>query len=319
MEIKQLKRFLAVVEHGSLAAAAPGLGLTQQALGASIAGLERELGVVVLDRRAGGQTAITEYGKMLVRHARAIIASEQRAVDDIEGFRSARGGEVTIGIGETFAPEAIAEAVRHFHERRPNVRISLFEDYSEALLERLIDGKLDIIAGSDVASADQGVIRFPLYATRDIVIARAEHPLAGRAKLTLADLQPYTWMAPYSRPADAEVVRNAFLSAGLEAPSRFIWTDARTVGSHLLLLDDYLFMTSPTMTTGLLTGPRAMVRLNISEPSVERRAGLLYTALTHLNPAAMQLMDEIRETVHRHVSDMSYALPLNEGRRLVVA
>lgn len=316
MEIKQLKRFLAVVEHGSLAAAAPGLGVTQQALGASITSLERELGMVLLERRPGGQTALTTYGDLLVRHARAILALEGRALEELHAFRDARGGSVMIGIGETFAPEVVAEAVQVFHERRPNVTITLIEDYSEVLVERLLDGKLDFVAGADIGGADQGLVRFPVYAAKDIVIARAQHPLAGRQGLTLADLQPYTWMAPYSRPADAEVIRDAFLRAGLEPPARFIWTDAPSVGTYLLLMDDYLFMTSPALVTGpLMDRFKALVRLDVGEPTVERRASLIYTQ-SHPNPPAMQLMEEIRETSHRHIAEMSYAVALNAGLRL---
>lgn len=316
MEIKQLKRFLAVVEHGSLTAAAPGLEVTQQALGASIAGLERELGMVLLERRPGGQTALTPYGAMLVRHARAILASESRAVEELQAFKDARGGGVVVGIGETFAPEVVAEAVQIFHERRPNVTINLIEGYSEVLLERLLDGKLDFIAGADIGVADQRLVRFPVYAAKDIVIARAQHPLAARKGLTLADLQPYTWMAPYSRPADAEVIRETFLRTGLEPPARFIWTDAPTVGTYLLLLDDYLFMTSPALVTGpLMDRFKALVRLDVKEPTVERRASLIYNQ-NQLNPPAMQLMEEIRGTSHRHIAEMSYAVALNAGHRL---
>ena len=104
MEIKQLRRFLAVVETGSLTAAAPTVGLTQQALGASISNLEKELGVMLLDRGPGGVTTPTAYGMMLVAHAKSILSSENRAREELHAFRDARGGSVRIGIGEAFAP-----------------------------------------------------------------------------------------------------------------------------------------------------------------------------------------------------------------------
>jgi LysR family transcriptional regulator of abg operon len=312
VEIKQLRRFLAVIDYGSFAAAAPKVGLTQQALGASISNLEKELGVLLLDRGPGGLTSPTAYGSLLVAHAKAILASSSRAREELHAFRDARGGSVRLGIGETFAPEIIAEAVRDFHRERPDVTITLVEDYTEALLPRLEQGDLDFVAGSDVGGPDTGLLKFPIYACQDIFIARAAHPLAGLKNLTLKHLQSFSWMAPRSRPADAALINEAFARAGLSGPSRFVWTDAPTVGTHLLMMDDFIFMTSPAMVMGrLIDRDNAIVVLDIKEPRVERRATLIYPATTRLNPSAMLLMEAIRTLAHRQVDKLGYATPLN--------
>ncbi len=310
MEIRQLKRLLAVVEWGSLAAAAPTLGLTQQALGCSIANLEKELGVTLFDRGPGGVTTPTAYGSMLAQHAKSILASAARAAEELTAFRDARGGSVKLGVGESFAPDVVARAVQALHASRPDVKITLFEDYSEILLERLAAGEIDFIAGSDDGSLDQQLLRKPLYTSRDVIIARATHPLAGRTNLSLTDLQPFTWMVPYSRPSDAQVIAQAFDRAGLAAPSRFIWTDAPMVGTQLLLLEDFIIMTSPAMVPEALGDHQgSIVKLDIDEPSVERRAGLTYRAASKLNPSAMLLMEMICESAKAYVGDKSSVGP----------
>ncbi len=314
MEIKQLTRLLAVIERGSLAAAAPQLGLTQQALGSSIANLEKELGVALFDRGPGGVTTPTAYGAMLARHARAILASATRAEEELTAFREARGGSVRLGVGESFAPDVIARAVRELHVSRPDVRITLFEDYSELLLERLAEGQIDFIAGSDDGSLNSQFLRTPLYTCRDVIVVRAEHPLAGRKGLTLADLQPFTWMAPHSRPSDAKVIAQAFERANLAPPNHFIWTDAPIVGAQLLLLDDFILMTSPAMVSEALGLNQATtVKLDIDDISVERRAGLTYQAATRLNPSAMLLMDMIKASAADYVRDRPYAAQIETG------
>ncbi len=311
MEIKQLKRLLAVIERGSLAAAAPHLGLTQQALGSSIANLEKELGVALFDRGPGGVTTPTAYGAMLAQHARAILASATRAEEELAAFRDARGGSVRLGVGESVAPDVIARAVRELHVSRPDVRITLFEDYSEILLDRLAQGQIDFIAGSDDGTLDGELLRTPLYTCRDVIVVRSRHPLTGRKGLTLADLQPFTWMAPYSRPSDAKVIAQAFERANLPPPSRFIWTDAPIVGAQLLLMDDFIFMTSPAMVSDAIgLGRDAIVKLDIASPSVERRAGLTYQAVTKLNPSAMLLMDMIKTSAAQYVREARYAVEL---------
>jgi DNA-binding transcriptional LysR family regulator len=311
VEIKQLKRLLTVIERGSLAAAAPHLGLTQQALGSSIANLEKELGVALFDRGPGGVTTPTAYGAMLAQHARAILASATRAEEELAAFRDARGGSVRLGVGESVAPDVIARAVRELHVSRPDVRITLFEDYSEILLERLAEGQIDFIAGSDDGTLDGELLRTPLYTCRDVIVVRSRHPLAGRKGLTLADLQPFTWMAPYSRPSDAKVIAQAFERANLPPPGHFIWTDAPIVGAQLLLMDDFIFMTSPAMVSDAIgLGQDAIVKLDIASPSVERRAGLTYQTVTKLNPSAMLLMDMIKTSAAQYVREARYAVEL---------
>ncbi len=316
MEIKQLRRLLAVIERGSLAAAAPHLGLTQQALGSSIANLEKDLGVALFDRGPGGVTTPTAYGALLAQHARAILASATRAEEELAAFRDARGGSVRLGVGESFAPDVIARAVRELHVSRPDVKITLFEDYSEILLERLAEGQIDFIAGSDDGSLNNQLLRTPLYTCRDVIVVRAQHPLAGRQGLTLADLQPFTWMAPHSRPSDAKVIAQAFERANLVPPSHFIWTDAPIVGARLLMLDDFILMTSPAMVSdGLGLNRGATVKLAIDDIPVERRAGLTYQAATMLNPSAMLLMDMITASAAQYVRDMHYAAAIETADR----
>ena len=106
MEHRQLERFLAVIEHGSLAAAAREVHLTQQALSASLANLEQDLGVRLFDRSPGGITKPTRHGKALIRHARAQLAGAERARQELLNLSDGRTGTVTLGLGESFAGDS---------------------------------------------------------------------------------------------------------------------------------------------------------------------------------------------------------------------
>ena len=183
---------------------------------------------------------------------------------------------------------------------------------NEAIEVTIEDCDLDFIAGSDVGGPQNGLLKFPIYSCHDVFIARAQHPLAQKQGLRLKDLQKFTWMAPKSRPADAALINDAFARAGLAGPSRFIWTDAPMVGTHLLMMDDIVFMTSPAMVIGrLMSRDNAIVMLDIQEPRVERRAALIYPDRTRLNPSAMLLMDAVRTAAHHQIGELSYATPLN--------
>jgi len=297
MEIRQLKRFLAVIEQGSLSAAARQLGLTQQAVSTSISKLENEIGLRLFDRAPGGNTRPTPYGRALVRHARSQIAAIDRAEQELHAIRDATRGTITVGIGESFASEIIASAVTRLHSMRPEIRINLIEGYSELLLERLREGEFDFVAGgSGGLRPPDDVIQENFYFSNDVVAARPGHPLAGRANLKLKDLQDYTWLVPYSRASDLKVIIDAFVSERLEPPRRIIGTDAYMVGIHLMLTNDFLIMTPAGLIGGLFGGSTGMLDvLDIDKPTVRRNAHLIYSADRPMSPSAAILLQEVRD------------------------
>jgi DNA-binding transcriptional LysR family regulator len=299
MELRQLARFLAVIEHGSLAAAARKLGLTQQALSASLATLEESLGVRLFDRTPGGVTRPTACGAALVRHARSQLAGAERARDELRSLAAGRAGTVTIGIGESFAGDVIAGAVTAFRTERPEIRVNLIEGYSEALRHRLYDGEFDFIAaGVSAYELMNGFQREMIYSADDVVVVRPEHPLARRRRLKLADLQGYPWLVPYSRATDLNVIVEAFVAEDLEPPRAIVGSDAYRIGMHLLLASDLLVMVSPALIgPELRRSPPTLRTLPIDRPTVRRNASLVYPSERPMSMPARLLLDAIRARV----------------------
>ncbi|MBW7929850.1 MAG: LysR family transcriptional regulator [Gammaproteobacteria bacterium] len=296
MELKQLERFLAVLEHGSLAAAAKHLGLTQQALSASLANLETDLGARLFDRSPGGVTRPTLFGKALVPHARAQLAGAVRAREELRCLAAGRSGTVTVGIGESFPGEIISRAVARLHVELPDVRINLVEGYSEQLCQRLYDGEFDFIAaGVSTYGLDPDFTREPIYAADDIIVARAGHPLAGRSRLQLAELEGYPWLVPYSRASDLEAITACFVAGNLRPPRQVVGSDARHIGLRLLAASDMLLMVSPVLIARDLAGSHPqLVRLDIDRPTVRRNASLIYPRSRPVGAAAIRLLDLVR-------------------------
>jgi len=296
LELRQLERFLAVVDHGTLAAGARELGLTQQALSASLSGLERELDVRLFDRGPGGITKLTPYGEALVTHARSQIAADRRARQALRSLAEAETGTVTVGIGETFAGDILAPAVSRLHAARPKLRINLIEGYSEQILERLYDGEFDFVAvGVGDFALGEGFRAEVLYSADDVVACRPGHPLAGKPRISLADLADYTWLVPYSRPSDVDVITETFVAAGMQPPTRFIGSDAYRIGMKLLAANDFLLMTSPALVTSRLAKETWGVHtLPIDRPTVRRNASLVTPTGRPMTPAAAALLGEVR-------------------------
>lgn len=294
MDLKQLARFLEVVEQGSFSAAARHLKLTQQALSSSITALESELDLRLFDRSRGGNTKPTAYGKALVKHARSQFAAIDRAKNELRAIHDASSGTITIGVGEV-ASNVVAMAVSRLHSLRPEIRINIIEDYSEQLLERLREGEFDfIVAGAGGMVLAEGLSQVLLYSSNDVLLVRAQHPLAQKDNLILEDLQEFTWMVPYSRNSDLESIVEAFVEVDLDPPRCVIGTDSYTVGSQLILNNDFIFMTAPALISEEFQGEdQRFAILAIDKPTVRRHALLVCSSDHHLSQAAAVLYREI--------------------------
>ncbi|MDJ0926695.1 MAG: LysR family transcriptional regulator [Gammaproteobacteria bacterium] len=300
MELRQLKRFLAVYDHGSLADAARHLGLTQQALSASLANLEEEIGLRLFDRSPGGVTRATEFGHSLVPHARSQLAADQRAVEELRSLGEGKSGTVTVGVGEAFAGDVIVTAVLALQDRRPSVRINLIEGYSEQLRHRLYDGEFDFIAaGVSAFELERDYEREQIYSSDDVLVCRSDHPLANKRQLKLADLEGYPWLVPYSRPSDLNTIVDSFVAENLEPPSRIIGSDAYRIGMRLLRSSDLVMMVAPALVAPELEmQPAPLARLRIDLPTIRRQASLIYPRHRPLTPPARLLLDEVRKHAH---------------------
>jgi DNA-binding transcriptional LysR family regulator len=139
----ELRHFLLILEHGTFTEAARHAHLSQPALTASIHRLEDELGARLLHRGPGGVRP-TAAGDALLPRARAALAAVEearRAIEEVEGLRA---GEVRLGGGATVCTYLLPPVVAEFRRRHPGIRFRLREAATDAVLDALDAGELDL-------------------------------------------------------------------------------------------------------------------------------------------------------------------------------
>lgn len=143
MDIRQLRYFAAVVEEGTISAAARKLNISQPPLSMQIRQLEKELGVVLFERGARKIT-LTEAGSILYKYALEILEMESIAEDEIANYRLGRKGSIRIGmISSSFSQEVFA-LLREFHRQYPQVRFKVQEGNTFQLLEMLEQARIEL-------------------------------------------------------------------------------------------------------------------------------------------------------------------------------
>lgn len=189
MELRQLDHFIAVAEELSFTRAAQRVHVVQSALSASVAKLERELGVDLFDRTRQ-RIVLTPAGERFRTHAYDVLNAARTATESVGGFRGRLSGTVHFGSLISFGPMDVARALGDFHRDHPFVRLRLRLSQSGAssYLAALIDGSLDLA----LVSMPE---RFPpqlhiqlLFEEPMVFVCRDGHPLALRPRVDIADL-----------------------------------------------------------------------------------------------------------------------------------
>lgn len=190
MELRVLRYFLAVAREESITGAANYLHLTQPTLSRQIRDLEEELGQKLIIR-GSHRTSLTAEGMLLRKRAEEIVAMADKTEEEFRAMRGQLSGDVYIGSGETVAMDLIAEVCREIQEAYPGVRWHLYSGNAEDVTERLDKGLLDfgvLIQPTDITRYNY--LHVPAK-DRWGVLVRKDHPLAGKASVTAADLVPH--------------------------------------------------------------------------------------------------------------------------------
>ncbi|MBB4063429.1 LysR family transcriptional regulator [Gellertiella hungarica] len=134
-----LRTFLAVMEHGSLSAAARALGITQPTAGRHVALLEESTGQALFLRSSGGLLP-TEQAEALLPHARSMAFAASAAARTLSGLAGKVEGTVRISASEVVGVEILPSIIAGLQEEHPGLEIELSaSDAVEDLLQREAD------------------------------------------------------------------------------------------------------------------------------------------------------------------------------------
>ena len=173
MNIKQLEVFVAIVETGSFSKGAERACLTQSTASQHVAALEGACDVRLLDRTGRGAVP-TEAGKVLLEHARRVLAALQRTEQAVQQFR--RAEKVTLVLGASTIPGTylVPAAVAQLRQKHPTVSVTVATGDSAAVQEMLATGLVEAaVLGSP--ATDRRVEGEPIGHDRIILVAPAVH------------------------------------------------------------------------------------------------------------------------------------------------
>lgn len=143
MDLRQLRYFTAVVEEGTISAAARKLNISQPPLSLQIRMLEDEYGLKLFERGAR-QITLTDAGRMFYRYATGILELEHAADTDMHNLRAGKRGSVRIGLVSSFYSGKMYAALKTYHRKYPQVQFQVSEGNTYQLIDHLHNGRIEM-------------------------------------------------------------------------------------------------------------------------------------------------------------------------------
>ncbi|WP_192496975.1 LysR family transcriptional regulator [Gulosibacter chungangensis] len=218
LTLRQLEYIISVAELGSVTAASKQLHVAQSAISASIADLERTIGIQIFIRHARGLSPTREGHEILDESRKILLGAEgleQYAADRSEVL----SGSLIVGCYTTLASPILPPSLAAFATKHPQVHVDFTVGHSDQIIEQVQHGECDLAILYDFlregSFTELNLQSTPLTRSRPYVLLHSEHPLASAHVIDLADLVDDPFIL-FDLAPGAEYFLSLFASEGVE-------------------------------------------------------------------------------------------------------
>jgi len=211
MDRKQLRAFVAVAEQRSFSAGARVLGTVQSNVSAHVARLEKQLGVLLIDRSTN---ELTDEGRVVLERARRIEGEFEALDADVASLRDVVSGSVRLGAIGTTARWLVAPLLDAVTAQYPEIRVIVLDATTTSLVPNLASGAVDLaIVNLPIEQTD--LLVEPLFDEDRILIVPDGHPLADHESVTLSELSRHELLLEARGTAFRDVLDQAAAAEGV--------------------------------------------------------------------------------------------------------
>jgi DNA-binding transcriptional LysR family regulator len=207
LELRHLATLDAIARHRSFNRAADELGYTPSAVSQQVVAIERVVGARVFERSRGpAPIGLTEPGRVLLGHARAVLARLEAAATDVDALTQGAAGGLRIGTYQSIAARMLPSLLADFRAAWPRIELTLHESGSHDELDGKVErGVLDLAFTVAYQEGDGATTHVPLLSDPYFLVLPEGHAL-GEPRL--ADLGELDLVAYRTCRANAAVERH---------------------------------------------------------------------------------------------------------------
>jgi DNA-binding transcriptional LysR family regulator len=302
VELRDIRYFTVVAEKENIGRAAETLGLSATALSKSLRRLETSMGARLVKRAPNG-IALTTVGAALL----ARIAPLQGMLNDVKheaaDLAAGRAGHVRVGAGSGGPEGFLVDACIALSREASRITLDVSIRHGDMLMDALLKGEIDFFVAGTRTTSTANIVQEHLYDDQYVIFASAGHRLAGRRRITLADLsgERWAWMDTTSRPHWEQLFR-ALANKRLPPPVIALETNSQALRIRAIASSDYLGLGSRQF---LRQEARKfpLVELPVKEITHVRRMSIIYRKDGYLSPAARRLIEILKARAKEIVSE----------------
>jgi DNA-binding transcriptional LysR family regulator len=274
MTLTQLQVFIMLVETGNFTRAAERLYMTQSAVSHALANLERELGVVLLERQRTGVT-VTSVGEHVLRHARSIIGAVECIRQETAAAKGVETGKLRVGSLPSVSKEVLPPILGSFRRSYPGIEVTLLEGTDQEVYDWLVSCAVDM---SVVTLPTANVTTIPLASDEMVAILPADHVLAKTETIQVEHMVSDPFIM--SKGGCEPLIRAIFERVGITPHVAF---EASDTGAVLAMVEEGLGVTIvPRFALSAASLHASILSL---DPPIHRQLGLAVRSHASLSPA----------------------------------
>ncbi|MDX3904469.1 MAG: LysR substrate-binding domain-containing protein [Pigmentiphaga sp.] len=244
MNLRALKRFLAIAELGSINKAAAHLNVSQPSLTKDLQELEEALGVALFTRTARG-VSLTAFGETIYTRAKLVDAELRKLENEARALREVSMGEVNVGVVPGFLQnQVLPKATLNLARDARRLTVNYQFGHRSSMLGPLLRGDLDfaIVGIEDDEYADE-LVSEPLFPDRNALFVRSDHPILGTFDGSARHLADYPWLVLSECSQLEQMLRRTVRAQGTPFAHNVIRTDSFYFFRSTLVASDCIGLT----------------------------------------------------------------------------
>jgi DNA-binding transcriptional LysR family regulator len=224
IKLRHLQLVVALDQFRHLGRSAEFLSVSQPAVSRMLSEVETMLGLTLFERSTRG-TEPTPAGRSIVRFARGVLAEYERTREEIVAEESGAVGRTRVGSMVVALPTVVSPAVKMLKRRALGATVLVDEGDLTQLLPKLRIGELDLFVGRlEPGYASPDLVTEPLYNEPMLAVCQPGHPLAGKARLSWADLAQHPCVLPPPWASLRVKLEQQFFKHSLNPPADLVET-----------------------------------------------------------------------------------------------
>lgn len=290
--LKEIRVFVAIMEHGSFKAAARALHLSQPALTQRLQKLEERIGVRLIERSTRA-LAPTVVGRQFLPIAERMLHQVDRSLADLVDLAAGNTGTVTVSSLISVAADILPGALRRFARERPDIGVRIIDDAEREIVAHVRRGEAEFGIDMQTAAPDPDILATPVLEDPYVLVCHADHPRTVDRPVRWDELDGMALITMGARSGTSRLVPSTGDGGGPGGASRY---EVQHISTLIALIEAGLGAgIVPAMSIRARKNDRLVCR-RLVEPDLKRTIVFVQRRGVALSPAAERFRDCLLET-----------------------